>query len=549
MVRDVVQHILYNKGQDYQGFIHDNLCSEGLMRYTILYLFLGFFTLYAITSPGVINVSDGESRFRVALSIVERGQVDVDSDIRDLEGFFTKGSDGKNYCNYNLGQSLIMSPFVMFGKLIESKLPPEYGKRKDRIIISSLIALICFPLFATGAVVMFYLCMLELGRSPRASLVTSIVYGAATIVWPYASSSFEENIIAFLTLVGFFYYLRGSNRAKYTSAIMAGFFIGFAILVRVSVVVQATILFMGYLFRIYLQIKFGKDKWKHYALEISCFLISAILTGGGTFIYNYIKTGNVFETGYNLNQVLNGNPIVGFYAMLISPGEGIVWYVPVILLSLITAPRVIKTKNCNEIIAYVIFIGVMIFYSFFFGWGAEMAWGPRFLASAVPFLLLPIGILFDENKCWSKKKKFPIYILIFFSVLIQILGIAMPHDTEFYPIFARRLKSGNQAAMLPREYPLLLYRARNVAWVLLRYAHQEEIANKMIPLTDRKILEKEDNYHNIFIWPIKCSYSKNIRLFSPWMSILILAGGSFMVGMFIKTAFRSLSTQEFQNLI
>ena len=534
------------------------------MRHTILYLFLGFFTLYVLTSPGVINVCDGEARFRVSLSLVERGRVDVDSDVGYLDGLFIKGADGKNYSIHNIGQPLIMSPFVVLGKLIESKLPPEYGKRKDRIIISGLIALICFPLFGVGAVVMFYLCMLELGRSPRTSLVTSMIYGAATIAWPYASSSFEENIIAFLTLAGFLYYLRGGNRARYMNAMIAGLFIGFAILVRVPIVVQASILFVGYLFRAYLKFrnfnterdcftsfamtekgsviarsvmtKQSNSREYNWILEIICFLIGVLFIGGITLIYNYIKTGNPFETGYLLSypELLHGNPLIGLYTNLLSPGDGLLWYSPVIILSLITVPKVIKTRDFNEMMAYAIFIGVTVFLSFIFRPAIEMGWGSRFLVGAVPFIMIPVGRLIEESPCWSRTKKYIIYTLIFSSVLIQLLGIAMPHETESYPLFIRGQK------LILRERPLLLYRARNVAWVLLNYAGQEKLANKIMPLVDREMLEQDENFHNIFIWPIKCSYSRNIRLLRPWMSGLVLLGGFIMVGVFMKAAFKSL---------
>ncbi|MBI3008879.1 MAG: hypothetical protein HYY56_05145 [Candidatus Omnitrophica bacterium] len=484
--------------------------------------------------------------------MVERGRLDVDSDVGYLDGLFIKGVDGKNYSIHNIGQPLIMAPFVVFGKLIESKLPPEYGKRKDRIIITSLIALICFPLFAAGAVVMFYLCMLELGRSPRTSLVTSMIYGAATIAWPYASSSFEENIIAFLTLAGFLYYLRGGNRARYMNAMLAGLFIGFAILVRVPIVVQAGIFFVGYLFRAYLKFRNFKifscpdvtsglnSRKYNWILEISCFLIGVILIGGITLIYNYIKTGNPFETGYLLSypKLLHGNPLIGLYTNLLSPGDGLLWYSPVIILSLITVPKVIKARDFNEMMAYAIFIGVTVFQSFVFRPTIEMGWGTRFLVGAVPFITIPAGRLIEEMPYWSRTKKFFIYALIFFSVLIQILGIAMPHDTESYPLYTR-LKSDNKATILLREQPLLLYRARNVAWVLLNYAGQERLADRIIPLADRKVLEENDNYHNIFIWPIKCSYSRNVRILRPWMSGLILFGGFIMAGVFMRAAFKS----------
>src|SRR5438876_8804806 len=90
--------------------------KSALARKLAINVFILLISIYILTSSGnsVDVTDDGMIRYAVTQSLLERGALDLPSDIGVRWGI--KGCDGHYYAKYGLGQSLLAIPFFLVGK-------------------------------------------------------------------------------------------------------------------------------------------------------------------------------------------------------------------------------------------------------------------------------------------------------------------------------------------------------------------------------------------------------------------------------------------------
>src|SRR5207249_7669544 len=98
-------------------------------------LFLAAFAVLALTGPGRIDIIDGQTRYEVARSLWEHGDVQV----RDPEVWFPilPGPDGKIYTDYRLPHSALGVPALA---LADGVGPPSEARRHFYFLMLSAVA-------------------------------------------------------------------------------------------------------------------------------------------------------------------------------------------------------------------------------------------------------------------------------------------------------------------------------------------------------------------------------------------------------------------------
>jgi hypothetical protein len=124
-----------------------------------------------------------------------------------------------------------------------------------------------------------------------------------------------------------------------------------------------------------------------------------------TTLYNYLRFGSPFESGYTQGKdALIGfsHPfLTGFFGQILSPGKGLIWYAPCLFLLIPTIPKFWRANKKVSIELSALIIPLILIHSKWWAWEGGWSWGPRFLLPALPLLFLPVFYL-DLKQLWIR---------------------------------------------------------------------------------------------------------------------------------------------------
>jgi hypothetical protein len=110
------------------------------------------------------------------------------------------------------------------------------------------------------------------------------------------------------------------------------------------------------------------------------------------FVYNFIRFVNPLTFGQPWVFSFSALP-QGIAGLLFSPGRGIVWYSPVVLLAIPAIRKAWKTKPIEVLLITGLFLGFLGLHSLYENWPGGWSWGPRYLLPTLPGLLALMGLL------------------------------------------------------------------------------------------------------------------------------------------------------------
>ena len=106
--------------------------------------------------------------------------------------------------------------------------------------------------------------------------------------------------------------------------------------------------------------------------------------------HNYLKTGHPLRTGYQSGQLglFAGDFFTGLFGLLLSPGRGLVFYAPAVLLALCGLPTALAAARRTTTLVLAIALSVTALSAKYPVWHGGFCYGPRYLVPIVPLLLL-----------------------------------------------------------------------------------------------------------------------------------------------------------------
>jgi len=384
-------------------------------------IFSILFLIYFFTVKGYLAVPDSEFSLRTAKSIVERGSLTINA--ANFEGDYVfHTDDGRIYSKYGIGLALLWVPYVIAGKLIASltSLPED-------LLIRFLISFYNI-FFGAGAAVIMFLIIRFFKAPKKIAFTLALIFGLATMCWRYSVSDFSDGTQMFFLLLTVYCALKNNKK----SLIIGGFSFGFLVLIRISNLIYLPIL----IFFILLNnkpIKRNKIKNLLFFLMFIIVFLSIIL------FLNYIRFGNIFESGYGGDKsvkfnlgIIPGNIFSLLFTFdVIEHGKGIFIYNPILLIGILGYFNFFKIHKKESLLFLGIIITNLCFYASFIGYHGDWSWGPRYLVIALPFYLLPLFTLPRKNLII---KTFLI-LLIVTSFFIQLTSV-LQNDYEYLQITA-----------------------------------------------------------------------------------------------------------------
>lgn len=407
-----------------------------------LFLFILFGCL--LVSGGRIYSPDAEIMFRTSRNLITKFSVAVEP--LDPSGkYLTRiGKDGKYYGHYGIGQPLAATPLVALGIVAGKVIPADWlsdlnrnaileqsGSRYRTVVYQSdrnsipgyierSFLSLYNPIITALTALVLFLFLLRLGLDRKWGILTAFIYVFGTMAWPHSKTFFNEGLVA-LWLISAVYWLHCYREdRKDQRLILTGIAMGYICLTRM----ESVIVLPGFfLYTIWLLFIDGKDdELKNKIFGFLKVWVPAGIGLLGVLGYNYIRYRDFFSSGYS-GEGFTTPILEGLHGLLASPGRGIFWYSPPILLGLISFRHWYKKDRPTAILSAYIILTYILVIAMWYSWAGGWCWGARHIFQIHIFMILPVAFLMDT----CSKKRFhwgwiPIILLTVTGIIIQLIG-------------------------------------------------------------------------------------------------------------------------------
>jgi hypothetical protein len=381
--------------------------------------------LYLLTSSGRIGGSDSLAMYNVTQSLVTNGSLSADPCTPGPQSnHCVPGIDGRNYAGFGLVPSIVVVPAYLAGLKAASLL------HRDVHLIAGLVLSFYHVLMAAAVPVLLGLWLCRIGLSPRAALWTALLYAFADTAWGASKGFCSEPYFA-LGLVGCCYFLSADDRPLLLLA--AGASYGFAVGSRINGAILGPAVLL-----------YGLMLWKARGTTFPKMLRNTLLFGAPIAasllliaMSNQIRFGSISKTGYHLHfptiaALLSTPLLTGAKGLLINSNVGILIYVPWVVMVPFLWRHFWNRYRAEAVLVLTILLSNFLFFAKYTDWGGGWAIGPRMLYAVIPFLTLPLAVLFDQGAAALRSVMGRATIaLVSVSFLIQLILIPYPGSRYF----------------------------------------------------------------------------------------------------------------------
>lgn len=454
-------YVVFSRG-GYDGYELENLLTaENIILNQKLSLAGGYFNL-----PGIPNTNDGQI----------------------------------HYVRHGIAQPLLEVPFYALGyglsRLVHLR-APEVPTSVSNIADLDMVRLLTVSLFnplvtALTVVMLFWLVKIMFGQE-NIALASGLIYGLATIAWPYAEIGMEP-LFVFLLVLSFYLLFQQNYR-------WAGVSLALLINTKSYAPVFAVVLLLYFLWG-----KRGEEVKKLKNLKI--FWLSVLAGFLIYFGFNYLRYDAFFnpgESGSFLNSWSFAFLPIGFAASFLSLGKSVWAYSPVLLLVL-SGQREFRRRFPSEFFLFVsiFLISVLLFLPSWYVLADEM-WGPRYLLPLVPFLLL-MSIPTLKRLSKSVRGRVAATVLISLSFLIQLPGVMFWSPASIEAAQAVGAKTMEEIAFVPQYSPVVV--GQRLLWFPTFQTHT--VPDTVASGTSPKRSEEVDlsRYNRVVILPARFLFLK-----------------------------------------
>jgi len=357
-------------------------------RHALRALFVCLASVYLLTAGGHVYSGDGHSIYQTTRALVERGELSIDGE--DYV-YGATGPDGEFFSKFGIGQSLVAAPLYMVARQAVSVL----GAQGMGAFAGKSPSDLCLPITYTlnqfvtaGVVVAFCAVLIGLGFALSSALITGLVLGLTTTLWPYSGYFLSEPLLALCLVLGLLFLLKHSRTGTPSTALAAGAFAGFACLVKLSAVVALP----AYLVYVMLKLQPGRR-----LRAVALFVAPVGMALLSLLALNQLRFGGPFETGYVKDGGLfSGDPLRGMAGQLISPGKSVFLFSPPLLAALFWTRAAFRRFLPEAVFCAAVCLAFVVLHGSYHSWMGGYAWGPRYLVAVVPFAFFPVACGLDR---------------------------------------------------------------------------------------------------------------------------------------------------------
>jgi len=414
-------------------------------------------TLYGITAGGSLTTTDSVVTFELTRQMAAHGTVALPGNILGKEA--ERGRDGRYYSPFGLAQAVFNIPFYVAAVTLERagvRVGREDSFPKALVALSSAVA-------AAAAIWALYVFAWRLTRSPSAAARLALVVGVGSPLWPYSKFGFNAPLAAWFTTSAVYFAWRADREGRLRNAVLAGAFVGLALLTRHE---------LGLLLLPILLLHATTP-------DTSVRLKRAIATLAGVtpalllwLAYNALRFGNPFDTGYlrDATSAFGSSVWTGLYGLLCSPAASLFLYCPLALGGVAALALLWREDRRTAALLGGTAILVVLFYAQLGNWIAGRSYGPRYLVTIVPLLLLPLARRFVPGRRLGRA----LAALCVVSTVVQVPGVLVDYAKVSVanarengaPTKGERVGDWNTSPLVLNTRAAIDLTPRNVRWLL-----------------------------------------------------------------------------------
>lgn len=357
-------------------------------------LFLGLLVLYLATSGGHTTSNDEEELYYVTQGLVERRSLALppeEARALAIPRGAAVGVDGNYYTPYGVLPSVLAMPLYLVGNAVASGFDPRLNGFITRLAVTALSAVV-----TAGGAAAVTLLGRRLGASTQGSVLLGLLYGVATIAWPYAKAFWSEPLATLLLLLAALAAIEGSRRSSARAWFLASLAVGLSVATRSAML--ATVVPLG-LYLLAGVWRGGRGQaFGRLLRQGAGFAAGFLLPAAALGVYNLVRFGSPLENGTGFGSqlqaalvVFGGNVGVGLYGLLLSPGKSVFLYSPPLLCGVLALAALWRRVPYEAFLVALLVVAQVALAAPLTFWHGDSSWGPRYLVPATPFLLLPVA--------------------------------------------------------------------------------------------------------------------------------------------------------------
>ncbi len=376
--------------------------------------------------------ADANVAYQTTQAIVDRGELSIQL---QAPAYFFVERNGRKYGFASLGTALGQLPSYLTYRALR-KLPgllqPQWYALASHLS-SALWMAMAISLFARRA--------RKLGATARQSVGLSLVLALATLCLVYARSSYGE---ALQTLLLFWFVdltLDAIEAPTRKTLALCGLCVGLLVHAKL---VYAAVLPVGAAVFLFSQRRDGLFQ----SLRSLLFALLFALPGLALLLlHNWVKTGHPLRTGYQSGQLglFAGELSTGLFGLLLSPGKGLLFYAPPLVLAGLGIVRAWQKERRLTVLVGLVAAVVTLISAKYPVWHGGYCYGPRYLVPLVPLLfLLAVPWLCE---LWERHRRRVVLLLALtggLGFLVAGLGSAL-----YWDHYCRVLASVQRQALVP----------------------------------------------------------------------------------------------------
>ncbi len=315
------------------------------------------------------------------------------------------------------------------------------------------------PLLTAATAAILYATALQLGYSRWAGLIAALTFGLATLAWPYARTFYREPLVAFGWMAALYGLIRWRYAGDEPFAYLALALIGMMVFVKATAVVGIFILLAG--------LARNRDRKQLKRAALTLFLLFLVALALFQLVYR-LRYGEIWGAA-NITDWTMEAGLRRIYGQLLSPGKGLLFYMPVIVLTIPGAWLLWQHHRAVTLAVTLPLLTMVAAYSTYGAWYGGQSWGARFLVSALPLLLLTIAPLWDGAKRWR-----PLTAgVIGFGIIWQLPVIITNWWAAYVPLYESGGVAENEAGMtaVSLSPPLMQWKIWEMSHLNLLWLH------------------------------------------------------------------------------
>jgi hypothetical protein len=380
-------------------------------------------TVYVLSNSGRFHIVDEVSLYAVTESLALRGEVDTNAiawtqwvnSPGEVLGAF--GPDGQVFSKKGPAPAFLAVPWYLAVHAF-SFLNISVGQLQATLLFNSVVT--------AWTAALLWLSALRLGYRDRTAMLLGLLFGIATIAWPYAKQFFGEPLSALSLLTCFYGLLSWRSTGRGRWLFVAGVGAGVALATVNAHAVLIAVLVVWWVADWFLRPSprrpagTGDGDFEEMDASrpptmltllraLAVFAAPILLIGVLLAAYNLIRFGSPFDTGYHFDSGEGFTTPIwqGLWGLLFSPYRSVFLHTPLFIASAAASVPFWRRHRSEAIAIGAMSLTLLLLYSTWWMWWGGYAWGPRFLVPLTPFWVLLLAPVVEklETGTWRRSRR------------------------------------------------------------------------------------------------------------------------------------------------